>query len=287
MSGAPLRALAFAAVLAWLPFAGAQEPPVTLSLPSASAALVVGEPFVVVVEVRGDAPRFEPVPRQWRPLVVEDVQLEAGVAGRTRFLVTVRGYRAGECDVGPVQVGLADGSTGTSRPLRLDLRSALPEPAGELEWPGDVREPAAARWPWWLAALAVGALGCALRWQWRRRPVPKVSVPIPIPSTSDIAAQLAALALPQQQDDWEPFCVAVKALLRTHLAAAHALRAEVATSEELLRALAAPRPLARCFATCDLVLFGASRPALASSSAVRDAALEFVRGPLAVSGGTS
>ncbi|MBL8737185.1 MAG: hypothetical protein JNL12_12205 [Planctomycetes bacterium] len=287
MRRAPLVALAFAAVLARLPVAVAQEPPVALSLPPASSALVVGEPFVVVVEVRGAAPRFEPVPAQWRPLVVEGVQVEPAAAGHTRFLVTVRGYRAGESDIGPVQVGFADGRTASSGPLRLDLRSALPEPPGELEWPGDVRELPGARWPWWCTALAVVALGFALQKLRRQQPVPVVVVPEPIPPALGISARLAALALPQQQEDWEPFCMAVKALLRTHLAAAHALRAEVATSEELLRALGAPRPLARCLATCDLVLFGALRPALASSSAVRDAALEFVRGPLAVPGGTS
>lgn len=285
MNGAPLAALAFVAVLARLPVAVAQQPSVALSVPPASAALVVGEPFVVVVEVRGAEPRFEPVQAQWRPLVVEGVQVEPAADGRTRFLVTVRGYRAGECDIGPVQVGFVDGRTASGGPLRLDLRSALPEPAGELEWPGDVRGLPGVRWPWWCAAVAVVALGIVLPRLRRKPPVPVV--PAPIPPAPDIAARLAALALPQQQDDWEPFCVAVKALLRTHLAAAHALRAEVATSEELLRALVAPRPLARCLAACDLVLFGAARPALASSSSVRDAALEFVRGPLAVPGGTS
>lgn len=280
-----MRAAASVGVLALLlPVAVAQEPLVTLSVPGASAALVVGEPFVVAVEVRGAAPRFEPVPTQWRPLVVEGVQQELAADGRTRFLVTVRSYRAGECDVGPVQVGLGDGRTATSGPLRLDLRSALPAPPGELEWPGDVRELPGARWPWWLAALAAGALVPALRWLRRPRPLPMPALPTPL--APDIAARLAALALPQQPDDWEPFCVAVKALLRTHLGAAHALRAEVATSEELLRSLAAPKPLARCLATCDLVLFGAVRPALAASSAVREAALEFVRGSPAVSGGT-
>lgn len=283
MRRAPLLAGALAAVLARLPLV-AQDPGVVLSLPASSAALVVGEPFVVVVEVAGTEPRFEPVAAQWRPLVVEGVAVEPAAAGRTRFLVTVRGYRAGECDVGPVQVAFADGRTASGGRLRLDLRSALPEPAGELEWPGDVRELPAVRWPWWLAAVAAAGSGLALRSLRRRRPEPeRVVSPAPAP---DIVARLAALALPQQQDDWEPFCVAVKELLRTHLAAAHALRAEVATSEELLAALAAPRPLARCLATCDLVLFGASRPALASSAAVRDAALEFVRGPLALPGGT-
>jgi len=261
----------------------AQEPLVVLHGPVSPAALVVGEPFVVVVEVRDGAPRFEPVPSQWRPLVVEDVQFERGSNARARFLVTVRGYRAGECDVGPVQVGFGDGRTAASGPLRLDLRSALPEPPGELEWPGDVRELPGARWPWWLAALAAVAIGLALRW--RRQPRPAQVVPEPAPPVPDVDARLLALALPQQPTDWEPYCIAVKALLRSHIGAAHTLRAEVATSEELLRALAAPRPLASCLATCDGVLFGAARPAVAKSVAVRDAALEFVRGAGAPVGG--
>lgn len=281
-----MRAAASIAGLALLlPVAMAQEPLVALSVPGASAALVVGEPFVVAVEVRGAAPRFEPVPAQWRPLVVEGVQQELAADGRTRFLVTVRGYRAGECDVGPVQVGFADGRSATGGPLRLDLRSALPAPPGELEWPGDVREIPGVRWPWWLVVLAAGALVLGLCRSRRPRPLPVPALPVPL--APDIAARLAALALPQQPDDWEPFCVAVKALLRRHLDAAHALRAEVATSEELLRMLAAPTPLARCLATCDLVLFGAVRPAIASSTGVREAALEFVRGPAGPSGGTS
>lgn len=284
MNGGPRCSLAIGIALTGLgSFVAAQAPQVTLRGPAMPAPLAVGEPFVVTVEVHDPSARFEPVPAQWRPLFVERVEQEVR-DGRTRFLVTVRGYRAGECDIGPVQVGFADGRTAASGPLRLDLRSALPEPPGELEWPGDVRELPGSHWRWWFAAAIAAGCGLALRTLRRSRPEPEPVVP-PAPAP-DIAARLLALALPQQQGDWEPFCVAVKELLRTHLATAHALRAEVATSEELLAALAAPRPLARCLATCDLVLFGASRPALASSAAVRDAALEFVRGPLAVPGGT-
>jgi hypothetical protein len=146
-----------------------------------------------------------------------------------------------------------------------------------LEWPGDVRDlPAAGGAWWWLAALAVAAL--ALAWWARRRQPQPVAIAVPPAEATPAptaAALLRALSLPGDAASAGVFVAEVKRLVRLHARERFALAADVATSEELQRALPQAPGLAPCLSQCDRVLFAAAALRGDAAATVRAQALAF------------
>jgi hypothetical protein len=139
------------------------------------------------------------------------------------------------------------------------------DPFAALEWPGDVRELAAgAATAWWLAAIAAVVLVGALAW---RRAAVRAPSPAAVPAAPTALQRLRALALPPPEADPTAFYVELKALLRQHCRERFAVVAEVATSEELLRAVPQLAPARGWLAAVDRVLFAAERPATAAIAA--------------------
>lgn len=163
------------------------------------------------------------------------------------------------------------------RPLSHGSRAWLllqdPQAFADLEWPGDVRDAPAFAWPWWLG-LAALLLVAGARWQrTRRRPRPVASAAAASAPTA--WARLQALALPADAAATGAFYTELKALVRLHCRERFGLRADVATSEELVRALPLQPALPRCLSACDRVLFGGALPGAEEHRDSRDAALAF------------
>ncbi len=266
-----------AALLGWLP---AQHAELRAALPATE--LHWGEAFELQVVVRWPvATELAPIDaRQFAPLQVELLSAPVvGTASEAVFRYRARALAVGDLVVGPVVVRSAAGAgTASCAPLPLRVRSALPEPAGALEWPGDVREPAMAGRSLLFAGIAL-LVGLAGVWWWRR---PAAAQPGAVVVADDFGAALAALSLPADAAATAAFYRDVKALLRAHASRRHGLRADFATSEELLRALPERELLARCLLACDGVLFAAMQPAAAAHAAARQAAIDWVRTASAV-----
>ena len=269
---------AIAALLLVAAAAPATAQSVVLQRGSPAGALRVGAPFELEVLARwpaGEAP-LELDGKQLAPLHVDAIAREA-VDGVITWRATVRSYVAGELVLAPVvlQFPRAGGAKPVaSAPLTLAIASSLPQPAGELEWPGDVRERSRGFGPWPWLGFAVVAL-CTMAW-WRRRSAPLPAV-VAVPATpEDLAARLRELPLPADRAALVPFCQRVKALLRQHVQAQHRVAADVATSEELVRLPRIGAALQPCLQVVDRVLFGAAEPASAVLQELRDAAVRCV-----------
>lgn len=269
---------AIAALLLVAAAAPATAQSVALQRGSPAGALRVGAPFELEVLARwpaGEAP-LELDGKQLAPLHVDAIAREA-VDGAITWRATVRSYVAGDVVVAPVvlQFPRAGGAKPVaSAPLTLAIASSLPQPAGELEWPGDVRERSRGFGPWPWLGFAVVAL-CTMAW-WRRRRAPLPAV-VAVPATpEDLAARLRELPLPADRAALVPFCQRVKALLRQHVQAQHRVAADVATSEELCRLPRVGAALQPCLQVVDRVLFGAAEPASAVLQELRDAAVRCV-----------
>lgn len=251
---------------------------VVLQRPARGSALRVGEPFVLEVLARwpvGEAP-LELDGKQLAPLHVEAIVREA-VTGGITWRATVRSYVAGDVVVAPVvlQFEHAGGAKSVaSASLTLAISSSLPQPAGELEWPGDVRERPRGFGPWPWLGLAVVVLG-TMAW-WRRRGALPPAVVVAPATPEDLAARLGELPLPADRAGIVPFCQRVKALLRQHVQAQHRVAADVATSEELVRLPRVGEALQPCLQVVDRVLFAAAEPASAVMQELRDAAVRCV-----------
>ncbi len=282
----------------------AQDGPTAVAAPAApvvsdelrvtvTAPVVVdfGTDFELVIErswPRSHRPQpFDPL----RLLPLSTAELETRVSPAGDRLVELRRYRAamwrvGEFELGPfdLRTKAADGQLwrSGSAPIRLTVRSVLPEPAGPIEWPGDVRDRArAATWPWWvgLAFLAV-TVGIGYR-RWRRsRPMPVPEAP-PAPSPTELAhAELRALEAPAEEADAaavERFYIALAEIVRRYATRAFGVDAVVHTTPELVAVV--PRggdPLRECLFACDLVKFAADRPVAAAHEKARARARSFV-----------
>jgi hypothetical protein len=246
---------------------------------------VFGRPFELVVErawpAAAAAQPFDEAP--FHPLEVRlldaRVRLEGGLCVERRRYSAVA-LRSGEVAIGPFAVrsrgpdGQESGAGFAVPPLQL--RSLLPEPPGDVEWPGDVRDAPlpARRWPY-VAAMSAVLLVAALRWRTHRRRAAGPTAPAP----AELArAALGALPVPDEGDAArQAFYAALAEIVRTCAGAAFAVRAEVRTSEELVaRAARGALPLRRCLWACDLVKFAAGRPAAAERERAVAAAAEFV-----------
>ena len=275
-----VAALVSAALLGWLP---AQQAELRATLPA--AGLVWGEPFELQVGVRWPGqPELAPLElRQLAPLQVELLGDEAAAAanGERVLRYRARALAIGDLTIGPVVVRAVSGAVvATSNALQMSVRSALPEPAGAIEWPGDVREPQSGGERQLVVVLVVVG-GCVGLWWWRR---PRRAVATgPLPPAEDLSARLLALPLPADAAALGVFYREIKALLRAHASQRHQVRADMATSEELLHKLPRRELLARCLGACDGVLFAARQPASDAHGAVRALAVEWIRGDPSVS----
>jgi len=204
--------------------------------------------------------------------------------GVQRF--TARVFASGEVVLpAPVlRVREANGTvhTVTGEPTKLAVRSILPDPPGDIEWAGDVRElPGSTAWVWFAAGLLLVGLGAA-RFL-RRRPI---AVPAPVavapgpPPPEPVLDQLAALHIAADADAAAvtAYYTALAEIVRGYAGRRFSIAAFVRTSEELLRSVAAGgAALAPCLQACDLVKFAALRPVAAAHEATRAAAAQFVR----------
>lgn len=227
--GLPLLAAAL------LLLAGARAQQVTLP-----EEVRFGAAFEVVVESDGG---FDPA--QLAPLAVEVVERSANSGGGERLRLRARCY-----ELGDVTLSL-------DPPRTLRVASALPEPAGELEWPADGYQLGGVPPSRWLIAglTALVIVSGYAWWRWLARRLAKVETAEARPrSTWSAAAELRALEV--AEGDLEGFFVQLKAIVRRHCAERFGLPAEVRTSEELQAAL--PRlseQLTPCLQDVDLALF--------------------------------
>ncbi|MBL8751182.1 MAG: hypothetical protein JNK78_18640 [Planctomycetes bacterium] len=251
------------------------------SLPPGGVAF--GDAFVV--EVRrawgsGDAEPFDA--GALSPLELEPIAPSApAVAGSDIVRFRARALAAGELVFAPVPLRLVGRAEPVAwcTPGPLAVRSVLPEPAGPIEWPGDVLDaPRGPRRAWWLLAGAL-LLVAAIRW-WRRAPAaPAPSAPVPRPLHESALERLAAL-LPPGSGAAErlAFYTQLAAIVREHAGARFGFAAAPCTTPEVERRVAAGRePLARCLLACDLVKFAADAPSADEHAAAHAAATEFVR----------
>ncbi|MEO6598041.1 MAG: hypothetical protein ABIP94_25130 [Planctomycetota bacterium] len=255
--------------------------------------LTFGEPFEVTV-VRSWSLGMEPEPfdeKVLAPLSVElaseHVESSSSSQGVPSTLVERRRYVAkayvtGEVRLPPIEFRWRRGDaveTSTCTPAPFVVRSVLPEPPGDVEWLGDVRE-----WPversrlWWLWVLAA-AVGKGLWSRWRRSGATTRPTQAPGPAPHALAlAQLAALPKPGGANaEIEAFYVQLTDIVRAYSEQRFAVRAAVCTSEELVRRVPlGAEPLQQCLFACDLVKFGARRPATEEHGAARQRAIAFV-----------
>jgi hypothetical protein len=245
-----------------------------------------GEPFAVTVQRSWAG--GEPAPFDDKALAPLSVQLEEAVplpasgdsgthAGERRR------YRARAFMVGEVRIPAIEfrhrGEVATCTPAPFVVKSVLPEPPGEMEWPGDLRQwPRRGSWHWWVAALVAALLGGV--WWWRR-PAPAAAEPERVrqpPAHELTFAELAALALPDQHDvAVDAFYAALAEIVRGHTQRRFSLPAQVRTSQEIVAAVPiGTTPLQRCLLACDVVKFGALRPAREAHALARQQAEAFV-----------
>lgn len=236
-----------------------------------------GEPFEVLVQVQ-KALQAAPFDAAWlRPLVVDEA--ESGAARGATWRCRVRAFAVGDLTLGgDVDVVVAPGEVVRAQvpPVTLRVASVLPEPPGDYEWPGDVREPARGSWwPFVLVALAlVGAGALALR---GRQAVPATAPAAPpeVPPHQLVLAKFAALG--DDLDDLA-FHTELAALVRRYLALRYDLHADVRTSEELWTHHDRDGALLRdCLWRCDLVKFACLEPPRDERERARQAAIAFVR----------
>jgi len=246
-----------------------------------------GEPFAVTVE-RSWTGGGELEPFDDKALAPLSVQLEEAVSLPAKSPSTVgerRRYRARAYVVGEVRIPAIEfrirGRVATCTPAPFAVRSVLPEPPGDIEWPGDIREwPQSGRWHWWLAVLVAVLLGGV--WWWRR-PAPAAVEPVRVvapPPHELTLAQLRALVLPDQHDAAvDAFYAALAEIVRGHTQRRFLLPAAVRTSQEIVAAVRlGTAPLQRCLLACDLVKFGAFRPAREAHAVALQQAESFVLG---------
>ena len=221
-----------ALMVAWWVLGGAAAQEVAMP-----TEVVFGAAFEVSVVSAGP---FDPA--SLSPLVVKVVERE--VAGdEVRVRLEARCYELGE-------VALA-----VNPPRALRVLSALPEPAGELEWPSDGYElarPAPSRW---LVAGVTAFVIVAAYVGWRR-----LSRLRPVRPRDEIVdvwdAKAALLALEVDVDEVDIVFAQLKSILRRYCRERYGLRAEVRTSEELLSALpGAQKQLSPCLRRIDQALF--------------------------------
>jgi hypothetical protein len=285
---------------AWL-LAGAvaqDEGPVRVAVVvPAGQELAFGEPFALEVRISGlihhvgeaiqgfDVQCLAPAQLQLRERTIEPGAGTFTLPVTETLRYTARLFQSGEVTLPPPKVRMR-GSDGkprefTGEPVKLTLRSILPDPPGDIEWPGDVRDlPTASRWPWLLAALALVGLGVA--GLLRRRALP-VAVPVPAaaepPLHEPVLAAIAALRIADGADAAAitAFYTAIAELVRGYAGRRFRVVAFVRTSPELLRSVTVGNaPLASCLQACDLVKFAAVRPAAPAHEAARAAATQFV-----------
>jgi hypothetical protein len=235
-----------ASLLAVLTLAAAQGEP-TLRITPSTAETEFGAPFALTVERTWPA---DCVAEPWSdaalaPLRVALLDSEQrtidGVISETRryraraftlgeLIVSAPWFRATPRDGGAARIAFAD-------ELRLSVRSALPEPAGDVELPGPPfaapRRPAVA-----LVASALALVLLALGWsavRRRRRRAPG--------APESTAAERALRALgelrardPRGAAEHRAHAVAVATALRTYLEERFSLGASRQTTEELLAA---------------------------------------------------
>ncbi|HEU4420420.1 MAG TPA: hypothetical protein VFT55_15900, partial [Planctomycetota bacterium] len=220
----------------------AQSIAVELELPSHGVSF--GEPFAVTVE-RSWA-LTEPEPFDDKALAPLSVQLEdvvqSGGSGhpwtpiRERRRYRARAYVVGEVRIPSIEFRHRD-VVATCTPAPFVVRSVLPEPPGDIEWPGDIREwPQSARWHWWLAVLLPALLAGV--WWWRR-PASAAVEPqrVPAPPAHELTlAELAALALPAEAAVGA-FYAALAEIVRGHTQRRFSLPAHVRTSQEIIAAV--------------------------------------------------
>ncbi|MCU0864203.1 MAG: hypothetical protein MUC36_10450 [Planctomycetes bacterium] len=246
-------------LLAALAVAQAEVPRLRAELPS--TGLRFGSAFELEVErtpAAVAAGAFDE--RLLQPLVVELLASRARGDGGEQRRYRARCFRTGA-------VALFD--------LAFEVKTSLPEPAGELEWPGPLR-PLPAERHWLLWAIAGGALALGGLWWRRRAAAPIAAATQPPAPAADFAAALAALPLPGAADP-TAFHERLKALLRAHCAQCGARSTVAATSEQLRASLGDPPPLRQALQIADGVLFAALRPADEVHEAARAAAIAFVR----------
>lgn len=163
------------------------------------------------------------------------------------------------------------------------VASRLPEPPGELEWPGDVRDLPRRRWWPWLLAVGGVAAGAVL-WLARRArvaqpPAAAAEVPPVVVPGAAARAALAALREPDPSDAAAVLAhaIAVAAIVRGHCGDLGVGAWRSRTSQELVARVPAGREsLQACLQACDLVKFAAHRPTAEGLRALRASADAFV-----------
>ncbi|MCB9885181.1 MAG: hypothetical protein H6838_06785 [Planctomycetes bacterium] len=272
-------ALVLWVVAAAAPLACAQEP-IELVVP-ADQTLRFGEPFEVSVRLSAALREAAFDPAWLQPLLVEQsAPGGADAAGGTLWQCRVRAFAVGEVAIGrALDVTVPPGRAVRAQllPVTLRVASVLPDPPGDYEWPGDVRElRRGSWWPYALVALAV-AMGGALALRGRRAvPVAAPAPPPPVPAHEPVLAGLAALG--DELDDLA-FHTELVSLLRGYLARRYDLHADVRTSEELWQHHRAggAELLRDCLWRCDLVKFACIAPPRDERERARQAAIGFVR----------
>lgn len=244
--------------------------------------VAVGEPFVA--EVSCTLPALPPGPwfdeRSLWPVALEpigDRRERVGDLERGVIRYRARAFAAGRLEF--AEIGLraptaAGEVVAAGTPPPLDVRSVLPSPSGDLEWPDVLEPPGSARFGW-LVAVAVGA-AVASAWFFRRPP--RAAPPLQVRHDAVLAA---LAALPQPGDD--PAAIAsfyreLATLVRHHAGRRFAVPVDARTSEELTAVVAVARePFAACLQACDRVKFAAHVPGASVHEATRALAEQFVR----------
>ena len=269
----------------------------TVQLDVSAAGIRFGAPFVLRCERQWpDGWTAQALDEAaWAPLLVEVVHAEV-TRTATGGYVERREYRAraaarGELPAQELVLRWRDarGTEQTATMVRPALRvlSVLPEPPGDLEWAGSVRDlPVASFWWWWLTGAAVALVG--LRFVRQRRGAQPAShvassgaAAAPVSVAHEILAALAALPRPSADASSAlvaAFYVAQKALLRDYLARGAGVPAFVRSSEELLRiAPGGVAVLGAYLRACDAVLFAGGQPGPAEHETAHGLAVQFVR----------
>ena len=176
------------------------------------------------------------------PLVVNVVEREV-VGDEVRVRLEARCYELGE-------VALA-----VDPPRAIKVFSALPEPAGELEWPSNGYELASPAPPRWFVAGVTAFVIVAAYVGWRR--LSRLRSVRPRDEVMDVwDAKAALLALEVESDDRDLVFAQLKSILRRYCRERYGVVAEVRTSEELLSALpSAQEQLSPCLRRIDQALF--------------------------------
>ncbi|MCC7397386.1 MAG: hypothetical protein IT455_10015 [Planctomycetes bacterium] len=212
------------------------------------------------------------------PLELGEVRVEPLLDGeRLRFAARV--LRVGDYAPAPVVMrwrrdGRIESLAAAVPPFVVG--SLLPSPPGGIEWLPPLPPPSPfGRWA--PAALGGAAVLLGLCWWWRRRRLAPQPSPFAGAAGSGALEALLALPLPAPGQATEPYCLAVKRILRQHLASRFHVPAVVRTSEELVAAVPVARDALRAaLHDVDLVLFAAARGD-ATCAEVRDHATAFVR----------